>query len=240
MSKVVRALLGCKCLDELADQLHQRCHGASGTLAQRRLQLRECHFDRIEVRRVGRQIAHFGADRFDRLAYAVDLVGAQVIHEDDIAFAQRRHEHLLNIAKKRWSSRTVSMMANPALCSRSRRPRTGCALTTTARDRGVSERALSLLITDHGAERRDLPQSRSHVRSRTAADGSHPLRTWDIGQRRSAHAHSAAPRLLRSGLPALSWRAEARLASRYGRVTFCHPEISRLGLKRGPPALARP
>src|SRR3984893_6474522 len=37
MSKVVRALLGCKCLDELADQLHQRCHGASGTLAQRGL-----------------------------------------------------------------------------------------------------------------------------------------------------------------------------------------------------------
>src|SRR3984893_5698889 len=37
MSKVVRALLGCKCLDELADQLHQRCHGASGTLGQRGL-----------------------------------------------------------------------------------------------------------------------------------------------------------------------------------------------------------
>ena len=39
MSKVVRALLGCKCLDELADQLHQRSHGASSTLAQGRLQL---------------------------------------------------------------------------------------------------------------------------------------------------------------------------------------------------------
>lgn len=30
-------------------------------------------------------MAHLGADRFDRLANAVDLVGAQVIHEDDIA-----------------------------------------------------------------------------------------------------------------------------------------------------------
>src|SRR5713226_1541094 len=50
------------------------------------------------------------------------------------------------------------------------------------RDRGVSERALSLLITDHGAERRDLQQRRSHVRSKTAAGGSHPLRTLDIGR----------------------------------------------------------
>ena len=109
MSKVVRTLLGCKCLDELADQLHQRCHGASGTLTQRRLQLREGHFDRIEVRRVGRQIAHFGADRFDRLANAVDLVGAQVIHEDDIAFAQRRRENLLNVSEERWPiHRTVN------------------------------------------------------------------------------------------------------------------------------------
>ena len=89
MSKVIRALLGCKCFDELADQLRQRRHSASGVLAQRRFQLRECHFDRIEVRRIGRQIAHFGADRFERLANAVDLVGAQVIHEDDIALAQR-------------------------------------------------------------------------------------------------------------------------------------------------------
>src|SRR5665213_374228 len=102
MSKVVRALLGFKCFDELAGQLHQRCHGASSALAQSRFQLRECHFDRIEVRRVGWQITYFSADRFDRLANAVDLVGAQVIHEDDIAFAQRGREHLLNISEERW------------------------------------------------------------------------------------------------------------------------------------------
>src|SRR6266851_9752306 len=66
-------------------------------------------FDRIEVRRVGWQIAHFGADRFDRLADAVDLVGAQVIHEDDMALAQRRRENLLNISEERWPiHRTVN------------------------------------------------------------------------------------------------------------------------------------
>src|SRR5450631_1440493 len=44
-------------------------------------------------------------------------------------------------------------------------------------DRDAPERAVSLLITDHGAERRDLQQRKSHVRSRTAAGGNHPLRT---------------------------------------------------------------
>ena len=39
----------------------------------------------------------------ERLANAVDLVGAQVIHEDDIAFAQRRREDPLNISDERWS-----------------------------------------------------------------------------------------------------------------------------------------
>jgi hypothetical protein len=53
-------------------------------------------------------------------------------------------------------------MANPRFVRRSRRRRTGCAVTT-ARDRGSSERALSLLITDHGAEWRDLQQRRSRV-----------------------------------------------------------------------------
>jgi hypothetical protein len=38
----------------------------------------------------------------DRLSYAVDLVGAQVVHEDDVALAQRRHEHLLDIGEERW------------------------------------------------------------------------------------------------------------------------------------------
>jgi hypothetical protein len=50
-----------------------------------------------------------GADRFDRMANAVDLVGAQVIHEDDIAFAQRRREDLLNISEERWPTMAPSM-----------------------------------------------------------------------------------------------------------------------------------
>jgi len=81
MLKVVRALLGCKCFDELADQLHQRCHGTSGALAQRRFQTSEEVPFSIGLKsgESGRQITHSGHDRFDRLANAVDLCGrAQV------------------------------------------------------------------------------------------------------------------------------------------------------------------
>jgi hypothetical protein len=59
MSKVVRALLGCKCLDELADQLHQRCHGASGPLAQ--LRTHKIDGVRQAVKAVGAKVRYLPA-----------------------------------------------------------------------------------------------------------------------------------------------------------------------------------
>jgi hypothetical protein len=47
---------------------------------------------------------------------------------------------------------------------------------------------LSLLITDHGAERQYRQRRRSHVRLSTAAGGGRALRTSDIGRCRSARA----------------------------------------------------
>ena len=44
--------------------------------------------DRVEVRRVGRQVAHAGADRLNCLPHAIDLVGAQIVLEDEIALLQ--------------------------------------------------------------------------------------------------------------------------------------------------------
>ena len=102
MPKIVEALRWRKRLDELADELQQCLYGACRPLAQRRLQLRESHLDRIEVGRVGWQIPHLGADGLDRLARTFNLVGAQVVHEHGVAFAQRRREDLLDIGEERW------------------------------------------------------------------------------------------------------------------------------------------
>src|SRR6266436_6384127 len=68
--------------------------------AQRSFEFRECHLNRIEVWRVCRQIADCSTDRGDCLAYSVDLVGPQVVHEHDVAFCQGWHEYLLDIGQE--------------------------------------------------------------------------------------------------------------------------------------------
>ena len=66
-------------------------------LAQGVFDLGENLLDRIHVGAVGRQEPSFGAGRLNGLADAGDLVGAKVVHEDDVSFAQGRCEGLFDI-----------------------------------------------------------------------------------------------------------------------------------------------
>src|SRR6516162_8847999 len=100
MSKVIGTHLRRKRPDELADEFEQGLDRAGGAFAQSGLQPGEGLLDWIEVGRVGRQVAHAGADSLDRLASAGDLVSAQVVHEDDVALAQGRREDLLDISQE--------------------------------------------------------------------------------------------------------------------------------------------
>src|SRR5476649_2105077 len=61
-----------------------------------RLELGEGIFDWIEVRTVRRQIAEFGATGLNSLPDACDLVGGQIVHDDDVAWAQGWRQHLLD------------------------------------------------------------------------------------------------------------------------------------------------
>ena len=61
-----------------------------------RLELGEGIFDRIEVGTVGRQIVEFGAAGLNSLPDARDLVGGQIVHDDDVAWAQGWRQHLLD------------------------------------------------------------------------------------------------------------------------------------------------
>jgi len=73
-----------------------------------RLELGEGIFDRIEVGTVRRQIAKFGATGLDSLPDADDLVGGQIVHDDDVAWAQGRRQHLLDPGEEALSvHRTV-------------------------------------------------------------------------------------------------------------------------------------
>src|SRR5258707_8777924 len=97
MAKIVGALVGDKRFYEFADQPPEFLHGALGTFAQRGFEFRECHLDWVEVWRIGGQIADCCANSRDCFAHPVDFVGPQIVHEYDVAFCQRRNEHLLDI-----------------------------------------------------------------------------------------------------------------------------------------------
>lgn len=84
----------------MSDQFEEPGHGARRTLAQRRLELREYLLDGIEIRRVGGQKAQRCSGRFDRFAYARDLVGRQVIGKDNVAFSQSRYQDLLDVSEE--------------------------------------------------------------------------------------------------------------------------------------------
>ena len=57
-------------------------------------------FDRIEVRRVGRQIEQGCPASLDTLAHAVDLVSAEIVHHEHMTGAQFWAEHVVEISEE--------------------------------------------------------------------------------------------------------------------------------------------
>jgi len=85
-----------------ADSATESFDCSLGGLAQMRFHLAEAQFDRIEVRRILRQISQARAHRFDCLAHANDLVSREIVHDDGIAASERRGQTLLNICDEGW------------------------------------------------------------------------------------------------------------------------------------------
>lgn len=100
VGKEVFALLGGECAEGFGYGFDEGIEGSSGVLAQMRFQLCDCLFDRIEVRRIGRQIAQARARGFNCLPDAGDLMAGEIVHDDDVARCKRRREDLLDISKK--------------------------------------------------------------------------------------------------------------------------------------------
>src|ERR1700682_3007138 len=77
-----------------ADSATKSFDCALGGLAQLRFHFAEALFDRIEIRRILRQISQARAHRFDCLAHANDLVSRKIVHDDGIAASERRGQTL--------------------------------------------------------------------------------------------------------------------------------------------------
>jgi hypothetical protein len=84
-------------LEELADGVPQSADGTSGGLAQQGFELGEDLLDGIEIGAIGRQVEKMRADGLDRGAHGGALVGAEIVHDDDVAGGQRWHQELLDL-----------------------------------------------------------------------------------------------------------------------------------------------
>ena len=69
--------------------------GSWGGFSNSGLELGEGILDGIEIGTVGRQVEQLCPACFDRPADARDLVGGQIVHDDDVTRAQGRRQHLL-------------------------------------------------------------------------------------------------------------------------------------------------
>lgn len=94
MSQIVGALLRSKEQQEIADAPPCCFDGSFFRLSNKRFQLGEHHFDRVEVRAVGRQEQEMCAAFADCCPCGRALVASQIVQDDDIACLQRRNEAL--------------------------------------------------------------------------------------------------------------------------------------------------
>lgn len=85
---------------ELAGSSMQRLFGALGAFAQEGFEHAIGFLDRVEVRRIRRQIAQACAGGFDRFTYACDLMGGDIVHDDNVAALKRWRQALLDIGHK--------------------------------------------------------------------------------------------------------------------------------------------
>jgi len=100
MDEVVFALSGAEGGNQFADPAAEIWNGSLGGLAQQRLQFAERLLDRIEVRRIFRQVKQFGAGGFDGLLHSDPLMGREVVDDDDVAVPECWRQTLFDVGKE--------------------------------------------------------------------------------------------------------------------------------------------
>ena len=70
---------------------HDSCNNATACGANEGLELREAELDGIEVRAIGWQVPEGGPGGLDGALDAGDLVGPEIVGDDDVAGLQGRH-----------------------------------------------------------------------------------------------------------------------------------------------------
>jgi len=100
VAEVVGGVLGSERGERFVKSLLKRGDGTSFKRPQFLFDLCPALFNGIEIGRIGRQVAESSAGLFNELAYAVYLVGAQIIHDHQLAGFQLRTEDVSEISQE--------------------------------------------------------------------------------------------------------------------------------------------
>ena len=95
MSKVIAAFLGAEVRQTGAEERPEGFGGSTAGGAHEGFELREAEFDGIEVRAVGWPVPECGPGGLEGPLDAGDLVGPEVVGDDDVAGVQGRHQDLV-------------------------------------------------------------------------------------------------------------------------------------------------
>ena len=100
MLKEIGTLSSGEAGEEFADPAAQIWHGTFSRFAQQSLELAERLLDGIEIWRVLGEVEEFRSHGLDGFGDAVDFMGSDVVHDDDVAGMQGGHETLFDIGEE--------------------------------------------------------------------------------------------------------------------------------------------
>ena len=101
MPEVVCTLGFGEGVERFADLLLQTVDGARGGASYQGFEFGKRVFDRVQVRRVGWQVAELGAGFLENVTNAGDFVGGQIVHDHDVAVLERRRQAMTEIGEER-------------------------------------------------------------------------------------------------------------------------------------------
>ena len=84
-------------LETGTEERPERLAAATACGANEGLELREAELDEIEVRAIGWQVPECGPGGLEGPLDAGDLVGPEVVGDDDVAWLQGRHQDLFDV-----------------------------------------------------------------------------------------------------------------------------------------------
>ena len=106
----------------LAEERPERLGAATASGANEGLELREAELDGIEVRAVGWQVPEGGPGGLEGALDAGDLVGPEIVGNDDVAGLQGRHQDLVDVGAEALA---IDRAVEDPRCGQPRDPQRG-------------------------------------------------------------------------------------------------------------------